>query len=248
MKVVFLGTNGWYDTPMGNTVCLLIETEHLIILLDAGSGLYKADRYLSAEKQVHIFLSHLHLDHIIGLHQLNRFYLPQGLTIHCLKGDRQHLLDVIAPPYSMSFSALPYPVEIQEHDGENIELQGVTVTTAPMLHSVPAIGFRLILEGRSIVYCPDTGYCQSAVDLARNADVLIAECAFRIGEVSHLWPHLNPESAARIALEAAVGQLVLVHFDALRYPDIESRRQAEVFARNLFSRSSIALDGLVLEV
>ncbi|NTW75140.1 MAG: ribonuclease Z, partial [Chlorobiaceae bacterium] len=45
MKVVFLGTNGWYDTPVGNTICILIETGSSIILLDAGSGLYKADRY-----------------------------------------------------------------------------------------------------------------------------------------------------------------------------------------------------------
>jgi ribonuclease BN (tRNA processing enzyme) len=248
MKVVFLGTNGWYDTSAGNTVCVLIEMETSIILLDAGNGLYKADRFFSSDKPVHLFLSHLHFDHIIGLHLLNKFELPQGLTIHCRQGDRQHLLDVIAPPYSLPFSALPYQVQIREHDGELVELDGFNVTTAPMQHSVPTIGFRLELEGKTVVYCPDTGYCDSAVELARNADLLIAECAFRSGEESERWPHLNPESAARLARDAGAKQLTLVHFDAFRYPDMESRRLAEISARKVFPRSSIALDDLVLEI
>ncbi|NTU94360.1 MAG: ribonuclease Z, partial [Chlorobiaceae bacterium] len=195
MKVVFLGTNGWYDTPVGNTICILIETGSSIILLDAGSGLYKADRYFSADKPVHLFLSHLHLDHIIGLHLLNKFDIPRGLTIHCRKGDLQHLETIIAPPYSLPFAALPYSVEFREHEGDPAELDGFRVETALMQHSVPTIGFRFTVEGKTIVYCPDTGYCESAVALAHDADLLIAECAFRPGENSELWPHLNPETA-----------------------------------------------------
>ena len=38
MKIIFLGTIGWYDTETGNTVCTLIETKREFIILDAGSG------------------------------------------------------------------------------------------------------------------------------------------------------------------------------------------------------------------
>ena len=44
MKVLFLGTNGWYDTKTGNTTCILIETKKEYIILDAGNGFYKIDR------------------------------------------------------------------------------------------------------------------------------------------------------------------------------------------------------------
>lgn len=248
MIVDFLGTCGWYDSEIGNTVCVLIRALDFVLILDAGSGLHKADRYITADKQVHLFLSHLHLDHIIGLHLLNKFDFPKGLTIHCRKGDRKALETIIAPPYSLPFSALSYPVEIMEHDGASADFDGFSVMTAPMLHSVPTIGFRLTIEGKTVVYCPDTGYCDSAVALAEGADLLIAECAFRPGEESAHWPHLNPESAARLARDAGAKQLVLVHFDAFRYPDLDSRKHAESLTKTLFPASSIAVDDLVIKI
>lgn len=248
MNIVFLGTNGWYDSPTGNTVCILIDTLNVTILLDAGSGLYKADRHLRPGKSVHLFLSHLHLDHIIGLHVLNKFDLPEGLTIHCRKGDLEPLRTIIGSPYSLPFSSLRYPVRFIEHDGQSVNLGGCTVRTAPMRHSVPTIGFRLETDGKSLAYCPDTGYCDSAVELAQHADLLIAECAFRPGEESDHWPHLNPETAAKLALDAQAKRLVLVHFDAFRFPNTESRSGAALVAQKVFSAASAAFDDQIIEM
>ena len=86
MKIIFLGTNGWYDTETGNTVCVLIETEREFIILDAGSGLYKIDEYIRTRKPIYLFLSHFHLDHIIGLYTLNKFNFSQGIDIYGPKG------------------------------------------------------------------------------------------------------------------------------------------------------------------
>jgi len=82
MKVVFLGTNGWYDSPTGNTISILIETAEQAILLDAGNGIFKADRYIGCDKPVSLIISHTHLDHIIGLHLLNKFKFKQGLNLN----------------------------------------------------------------------------------------------------------------------------------------------------------------------
>ena len=46
MRVIFLGTNGWYDTETGNTICTLVQTERYDILLDAGNGIHRAEHYL----------------------------------------------------------------------------------------------------------------------------------------------------------------------------------------------------------
>ena len=216
-QLIFLGTNGWYDTSTGNTVCILIETKEASIILDAGNGLYKADQYIGTDKPVHLFLSHTHLDHIIGLHILAKFNFKQGLTIHTQPGTKATLQTIFRTPYTLPFANLSYPVEIEEFDG-NYKHQAFEVQTAAMQHSVPTIGFRINIKNKIITYCPDTGYCQNAVKLALNADVLIAECAFRPGEQDENWPHLNPETAARIALESQAKQLALIHFDASRYP------------------------------
>lgn len=73
MKITFLGTNGWYDTDCGNTICTLIETKTAYILLDAGNGIYKADKYIKKNLPVYLLLSHFHIDHMEGLHILAKF-------------------------------------------------------------------------------------------------------------------------------------------------------------------------------
>ena len=81
MKIHFLGTNGWYDTHTGNTTCLLVETGKEHVILDAGNGLHKIDRYIKDEKPIYLFLCHLHFDHASGLHALGKFDVRQGIRI-----------------------------------------------------------------------------------------------------------------------------------------------------------------------
>ena len=246
MKIVFLGTNGWYDSPTGNTICILIETDKASILLDAGNGLYKADRYIGRDKPVHLFISHTHLDHIIGLHILNKFEFNQGLTIHTQPGTATALQTMFSSTYSLPFANLSYPVEIEELEGlyKNLSFE---VQTAKMQHSVPTIGFRISIENKIIAYCPDTGYCDNAVALAKEADLLIAECAFRPNEESEHWPHLNPETAAKIAVEAQAKQLALIHFDAYRYPTMGSRQKAQETAQAIFPNTVATTDEQCIE-
>ena len=92
MKVTFLGTNGWYDTITGNTCSVLIQSENFDIILDAGNGIAKADRYITQEKPVYLFISHFHLDHITGLHTLVKFNFREGLNICGQPGTRSSQL------------------------------------------------------------------------------------------------------------------------------------------------------------
>ncbi|MFZ0674172.1 MBL fold metallo-hydrolase, partial [Methanoregula sp.] len=80
MQVTFLGTNGWYDSTTGNTVSALITARDYDIILDAGNGIAKADRYISQDKPVFLFISHFHLDHTEGLHTLVKFRFRKGLA------------------------------------------------------------------------------------------------------------------------------------------------------------------------
>jgi len=50
VKVIFLGTNGWYDTLTGNTVSTLVKTRDYNIVLDAGNGIAKLSRYMDDNK------------------------------------------------------------------------------------------------------------------------------------------------------------------------------------------------------
>ncbi|MBL7179303.1 MAG: MBL fold metallo-hydrolase [Pseudomonadota bacterium] len=247
MDVIFLGTNGWYDSPAGNTICILIESEDYYIILDAGNGIHKLDRYYQKAKPVFILLSHFHLDHIIGLHILAKFSFAKGLVIAGPKGTKEILKTIVNKPFTMPLDDLPYKTEVLELSEEDTVLPFET-KCMELVHSSLTLGYRIHLENKSVAYIPDTGFCQNAVRLARNVDLVIAECAHLPGESSPEWPHLNPQDAANIAKEAGAKQLALVHFDARRYPTTESRKVAQLCAKNIFPNTIATHDEMHLRL
>jgi ribonuclease BN (tRNA processing enzyme) len=247
MKVTFLGTNGWYDTPTGNTVCVLVQSEAFDIILDAGNGIAKADRYITQEKPVFLFLSHFHIDHIAGLHTLVKFRFKQGLTIFCQPGGARLLDTFVNEPFTVPLAKLPYPAKVIELK-EGVHRVPFTVECRPLVHPDPCCGYRLEIDGKVIAYCTDTGACDNAVRLAKKADLLITECALKPGESSPDWPHLNPQDAIGIARKAGAKRLALVHFDAEVYPTLRDRKTIH----DCFEMDSpglvVATDGLTIDV
>lgn len=243
MELHFLGTNGWYDNRDGNTVCALLRGKKYDVVLDAGSGLYKLDRYVDGKKPVFIFLSHFHLDHIGGLHMLCKFRFKQGITICAQHGGRRVLGKFINRPFTMPLRDLPYPVRLLELPKEAGKLP-FKVSVLPLVHADPVLGFRLSLEGKTVTYITDTGYCANALKLARGADLLITECANLPGEFNPRWPHFSPETSAKLAADAGAKRLVMTHFSASRYPASRSRALALRHARKVFPKAVAALDGM----
>jgi len=249
MKVIFLGTNGWYDSETGNTICTLIRTKKYDIILDAGNGFHKADRHMKGKRQkpVYLFLSHFHLDHVTGLHILNKFKFSHGLTICGPSGAKNILKTIINIPFSAPLNQLPFPVTIRELPKAQ-KMLPFRVEARPLFHTTLTLGYRIETDDRVIAYCPDTGYCKNAVKLARAADLLIAECAYKSGQTCDGWPHLNPETAALIAKEASVKQLALVHFDAEIYKTFADRKNAAGAAKKIFKNTFAATDNMHIEI
>jgi ribonuclease BN (tRNA processing enzyme) len=247
VKVIFLGTNGWYDTPTGATICTLLRTERHDIILDAGIGFYKIDRYIPVgdEKPATLLLSHFHLDHIYGLHMLVKCRFPHGLTLCGPAGTRRIIDLIVNSPFTVSLERLPYATQVHELP-EEADCLAFPVDAKPLLHSGTTLGYRIHIDGKIIAYCPDTGYCQNAVTLGRDADLLIAECAYKSGEADESWPHLNPESAARIAVEAGAKRLILTHFAAGTYLTLPERKASEEAAQRIFSNTLAAVDDTMI--
>lgn len=247
MNAIFLGTNGWFETETGNTVCVLIKTGDYDIVFDAGSGFFKIDKYIDGTRPVYLFLSHFHMDHISGLHGLSKINCSSGLFIVGQEGTRGIINQLIKKPFTVPLSELKYKAEVLELPADAGKIPFET-EFLPLQHSDPCLGYRIHVDDRIVAFCTDTGYCYNAVKLGRKADLLITECAFLPGEESKEWPHLNPETAARIALEAGAKKLVLTHFDAARYLSIEMRINAENTAREVFPGVSASTDLMSLEI
>ncbi len=244
MKIRFLGTNGWYDTDTGNTVCILIETKDSYLILDAGNGFYKIGRYIKQHKPINLFLSHYHLDHVIGLHILNKFNFKQGLDIYGPPGLKALFNKVIKKPYSVALSGLSFKSRLHEITKTAVLPAGISY--APLKHSVTCYGYRICLENRIVSYCTDTGICDNFLLLAKNADILITECSLKNGQQNLSWPHLNPQQAASVAKNSMAKRLFLVHFDAGLYLASRDRASAQESARKIFKNTVAAKDDLRL--
>lgn len=246
MKIHFLGTNGWYDTPTGETTCVFIDAAEAYIILDAGNGFRKLDNHItSPDKPIYLFLSHFHLDHTYGFHTMPKMRWPQGMLVLGQRGTKRHLGKLMASPWTCPLDMLKTRITIKDIK------PGKYPAPLPfecdfLVHADPCLGYRLTVEGKVITYLTDTGLCEAMVPLAQNADLLIAECAWRVPNQFTGWPHLAPEDGATVAKEAGAKQLALIHFDAFNYPTMAEREDAERRAKSIFPTTSAMRDDAIL--
>ena len=170
----------------------------------------------------HVFISHLHADHISDL-------VPFLWAVQI--DGREEELDVYGPPgFKLTFQTLlkctntpssffRFPLTAHELNfGERID----EVSTCATIHSIPTLAFRVDSKsGGSFCYGADTVYCPQLVKLARNVDMIVHEATFLDDQVdiANLTRHSTAKIAGQVAREASAKQLVLFHLP----PPNESR-------------------------
>lgn len=247
ITITFLGTNGWFDTRLANTICTLIETPQAYLVLDAGNGFYKLDRYIHDDaKPIYLFLSHFHVDHIEGLHTLAKCNFPQGIQLFGPAGTKKILAQFLNHPFTAPLDSIRTRVTVTDLEA-NMRLP-VAVEFRELKHTTVCYGYRFSLDNKTVAYCTDTGICDNFLYLARQADVLMSECSFKTGQQDVSWGHLNPEVAAGLARDAGVKKLVLLHFDASLYPTWAHREEAQRVARSIFKHTMVARDDKRLNI
>lgn len=246
MKITFLGTNGWYSTPTGDTPCILIDAKDHYLVLDAGNGIYKLDNYIKEDKPISMFISHFHIDHVSGLHTMSKFDFKQGIDVFVGEGRTKDFGILMNPPFTVGSKSgsegdLETEIRLRElsEKNENIPFK---VAAIEQHHAYVDHGFRIEVEGKIIAYTGDCSFTKQTLTLAKDADLLIAECTKKKTHADNTWGHMDPYQAATLAKEAGVKQLILTHFDASIYTALEDRKWAEKEARKIFPNTIAATD------
>lgn len=207
MKLHFLGTSGYHPTRTRDTACLMLP--ELGILLDAGSGMFRARAFLQTP-ELQIYLTHTHLDHVIGLtYLLDVLYQRpvQNVIVHCDPEKQSAITDHLF--HHRLFPVLP-PFEFADLvPGEQAAPGKGRLTVFPLRHPGGALGFRFDWPGRSLAYVTDT---TAAIDAAylpflEGVDLLVHECYFPDGEEqrAELTGHSCLTPVAEVARAARVG-------------------------------------------
>jgi ribonuclease BN (tRNA processing enzyme) len=245
MKLVLLGTTGYHPNERRHTPAMVLP--EVGIVLDAGTAMFRLRSYVATD-WLDIFLTHAHLDHVVGLTFLLGALADrkmQRITIHGepakLAAVRQHL-----------YAELLFPVPPQEEfrplAPEVPLVQGGRLTHFPLVHPGGTVGYRLDWPGRSLAYVTDTTADPAApyVDLIRGVDVLVHECNFPDSqrEFALVTGHSHTSAVAHVARQAGVGRLVLVHLD----PESNERDPIGLdVARAIFPRTDLGEDLMEIE-
>ena len=259
MQLRFWGVRGSAAVPGpetlefgGNTSCVELEGAGDAAFFDAGTGIRAAGLHVAASR-IHVFLTHLHWDHIQGipffapLYDAGKhvtFYAPRPLR-HALEG----LMG--APYFPVEFGSLPAKVELVEL-GQRVALGAVTVRAIEVNHPQGACAYR-VDGSASFVYAPDREHGDARLDPlfldeVRGTTALVVDSQYTPEEYeTHRgWGHSTWLEAARVAREAGVQSLVLFHHDTAHSDDV--LRRIEANARREFADTIMAKEGWVFEL
>ncbi|MFC0298077.1 ribonuclease Z [Geobacillus jurassicus] len=298
MELLFLGTGAGVPAKERNvsSVALqLLDERGTTWLFDCGEAtqhqiLHTAIRPRRIE---HIFITHLHGDHLFGLPGLLGSRSFQSgetpLTVFGPSGLRAFVETALA----VSGTKLRYELNIVEIDeGVIFDDDRFTVIAKRLDHGMTSYGFRVVekdlpgpllvdrlkalgvrpgpiyqqikqgktvmlddgtvIDGREFVGPPqkgrivavlgDTRFCEAAIELARDADVVVHEATFAAAEqrLAHDYFHSTTKDAAEVAKRAGAKQLILTHISS-RYQGAAAL-QLLAEARGVFPNTELAAD------
>ena len=262
MRVTFWGTRGSIAVPGaqttrygGNTACVEVRSaDGALVVIDCGTGAFALGRKLVAEGgsrlRGHILISHTHWDHIQGI----PFFAPLFVAgnqwdIYGPKGLDRSLRETLAG--QMEYTYFPvtpdqFAAVIRYHDLVEgaLEIDGIAVSTQYLNHPALTLGYRLQVDGVTIVYCCDHEPYSRALAEAPSAlgaeiagelsgqdlrhaaffqgcDLLIHDAQFTAAEYPDRigWGHSPAEYVVRMARDAGVKRLALTHHDPQRDDD-----------------------------
>lgn len=267
-----------------NTACVEIDNPGGdTIICDAGSGI--RDLGLNRVKSgaarkastYHIFICHLHWDHIQGF----PFFVPafikgNRIIIHSYHAETEASMrrQMASPVFPVDFDSLAADIEFDIRPPcTPFSVDGFEVDAIEQNHPGKSYGFRFRKNGKTIVYSSDSEHKHDAyregypfIDFFRNADLLIFDAQYTLADATFTkanWGHSSNVMGVELAARAGVKKLALFHheptssdfeleeflFNTLMYCNIYHQEAGDKLGPERFPKEILlAYDGLVIDL
>ena len=286
MQIRFWGTRGSIATPGpatlrygGNTSCVELRSNAgTLIVLDCGTGAYALGEELvgnGSASHGHILISHTHWDHIQGI----PFFAPlfaagSDWDIYGPKGLRHSIRETLAGQMEHTYfpvAADQLGATIRYHDlvEGSFVVGDVQIVARYLNHPALTLGYRLQVDGATVVYCCDhephaaaaasgeaeiTAHDRRHVEFLEGADLVIHDAQYTAVDFPEKvgWGHSSAEYVVRVCREARVRKVILTHHDPAREDDAVEKIVGNLRRDAAKTRSPLeifaAAEGMVLNL
>jgi phosphoribosyl 1,2-cyclic phosphodiesterase len=253
----------------GNTSCVEVRLDSgHVLVLDAGTGMRPLGVRLQRELplELHVLLTHLHLDHLQGLGFFRPLFTP-GLDIHIwgptspVQKLGERIAMYLSPPlFPVHLDDVPSRLTFHDAPEADVTIGSAKIRSGKVQHQGPTVGYRIEEHGRVFVYLPDhepslgtelnrvAPEWMSGHDIASGADLLFHDAQYRDEEYpQHVgWGHSAIGHVLLFAEKADVGRLVLFHHDPYHTDDEleELLTEANLIAPGAADRVCLASEGM----
>ena len=206
----------------GATSCYMVQAGSETIFLDGGTGLVSAPARF--EKPPVILLSHLHLDHVIGLGMYPRLSQDGTITRLLFRADtedemRALLQQLFSPPF--------WPIPLTEYKGTllleplkpTLRIGDVTVESIEGRHPGGCLVFRLKYGDKRLVYAtdcePDDPFFLKLISFCDGSDLLLYDGQFTEKDsiTKKGFGHSTAEKGVELMERCGAKRLLLIHHD-----------------------------------
>ena len=234
MEVILRGVRGSIADPStatsyygGNTACIEVHTsDGSLVIFDAGSGIRVIGDLLPESGECHLFLSHAHLDHILGLPFFRPMHLPNWTTHlylpEWLVGFPDSFLD--GGTFPIPFRA--FPGNILRHQvapGQSFTLgQGPDAPVVEAMetnHPDRALAYRMRADGAVFLYGGDHEITdapqirEQTIEMLRGTDLAVVDATYSRKSYRKGWGHSTWEDWVELSARVGVRTLVLTHHE-----------------------------------
>ena len=259
----------------GNSSCVEIDVGgDEYVLCDLGSGVRVFGNQVLARhgpakpRTFHVFMSHLHWDHIMGFPFFVPAYLP-GNTIR-IYGCHPNLEEAFrrqhgGPSFPVDFDDLASTIEFVRLETETrYEIAGLAVTTMRQRHGGDSYGYRFERDGKAVVYSTDSehkledpGETNEFIEFFRDADLVVFDAMYSLADaitVKADWGHSSNIVGVELAQMARVKHLCLFHHEPVHDDNQlaavlrDTQRFEELTRTEVPLRVSSAYDGMEIIV
>lgn len=268
-KLVFYGVRGSYPVSQprgfrygGNTTCLLLEKGDKVVILDAGTGLIYIGPYLKKHKpnvkKLDIFLTHLHIDHILGLPFFDPvFDSSYEINFYCDNLEKQGIRfeDGVYAMFKQPLSPIEkegikakinfIPLDVKNPTPMTLRRDFVIEYIKEYEHPLSGvIMYRMTINGKKVVFATDieslNGFSPVYLDYIRGVDILIHDSHYLDSDYVKGYGHSTVSMAVANASKAKVKKLYLFHYNPEYTDDDVDRMLAS--ARQGFKETHLSIE------